>query len=319
VIGEIHDVNAFCTDLGEISKMFRQARLAGDKLVEAEKTNRKNAILSGAKAKWSEHIAGLNARLGNPYMPEIQADFALAIKGLKNMASMQNAVDTLLAKSKIAANEVADKIESNLRTMRELAANHAFLFSDTATIVLKANDDLTALVKMRISEHDAAEAKRLEAEREKIREEEQAKAQREAEANVAAAELLAKQEQAATAQAAKAIEAAKAEEASDDAASAKCIAPIIAAEIAARRLPEIQNGDGITDQPAETGSLMKLGEICQRLGFTVTADFLAALEFHPVKTEKAAKLYKESAFPAICAAIVRNIQAVASQPMKLAA
>lgn len=175
VVGEIHDVNAFCTDLGEISKMFRQARLAGEKLVEAEKTNRKNAILSGAKAKWEAHIAGLNARLGKPYMPEIQADFALAIKGLKSMDSMQNAVDTLLANSKVSANEVSDKIETNLRTLRELAADHAFLFADTAQIVLKANDDLSALVKMRIAEHKESEAKRLEAEREVIRAEEAAK------------------------------------------------------------------------------------------------------------------------------------------------
>jgi hypothetical protein len=43
--------------------------------------------------------------------------------------------------------------------------------------VLKDNDALVAIVKQRIADHHAAEAKRLEAEREKIRIEETAKAQ----------------------------------------------------------------------------------------------------------------------------------------------
>lgn len=186
VVGEIHDVNAFCTDLGEISKMFRQARIAGEKLVEAEKANRKNKILTGAKEKWQEHVAGLNKRLGKNYMPEIPADFALAIKGLKSMSSMQNAVDTLLANAKLAANAACDKIDGNLKTLRELAADHAFLFADTPQLIGKDNDDLTAIIKSRINEHVEAKRKEEEATRERIRAEEQAKAQREAEAKAKA-------------------------------------------------------------------------------------------------------------------------------------
>lgn len=59
-----------------------------------------------------------------------------------------------------------------------------------------------------------------------------------------------------------------------------------------------------------TGSTIKLGEICTRLGFTVTADFLAVLGFQAVATERAAKLYREADFPRICAALVSHIQAV---------
>lgn len=68
-----------------------------------------------------------------------------------------------------------------------------------------------------------------------------------------------------------------------------------------------------------TGSTIKLGEICTRLGFTVTADFLAVLGFQAVATERAAKLYREADFPRICAALVSHIQAVSGQSIKRAA
>jgi hypothetical protein len=58
---------------------------------------------------------------------------------------------------------------------------------------------------------------------------------------------------------------------------------------------------------------MRLGQICERLGFTMTADFLASLGFAPAATEKAAKLYHESDFPAMCAALVRHIGNVQSK------
>lgn len=126
-----------------------------------------------------EHVAALNVRLGAPYMPSVTADFAGVIKGKRTVASLQDAVDTELARAKIDASATADKIGMNLATLRELAAAHAFLFADTAQIVLKANDDLTVLVKSRIAEHQQKEAARIEAEREKIRKEEVARLERE--------------------------------------------------------------------------------------------------------------------------------------------
>lgn len=60
---------------------------------------------------------------------------------------------------------------------------------------------------------------------------------------------------------------------------------------------------------ADDGRTIRLGEICSRLGhgLTMTADFLASLGFNPVAHNKAAKLYRESDFPLICAALVRHI------------
>jgi hypothetical protein len=117
------------------------------------------------------HIAAINNTLGKVILPNVAAEFAGAMKN-KRIASLQDAVDTELARAKIDASEAADSIRLNLTSLAELAAEHVFLFSDVQLLVLKANDDLVALIKVRISEHKNAEEEKAEATRKRIREEE---------------------------------------------------------------------------------------------------------------------------------------------------
>lgn len=159
----------------------RTTRLMLEKMVKSRKEAIRLEIVNAGKAALTAHIAALNTRLGRAYMPQIAADFAGVIKGKRTLSSLRDAVDTELARAKIEANAVADNIQINLIRLQELAANHAFLFADAAQLVLKAPDDLTVLAKARITEHQAAEQKRLDAERERIRQEEAAKLQKEAE------------------------------------------------------------------------------------------------------------------------------------------
>ena len=157
----------------------RSTRLMLEKLVKARKEQIRVEIVQGGRDAFVAHFATLNKRLGKPYMPTIPTDFGGVIKGMKTIASLHNAVDTELARAKIEANAIADRIEINLNSLRDLAKDHAFLFADAAQIVQKENDDLVALIKVRISDHAAAEEKRLANEREKIRAEEVAKLERE--------------------------------------------------------------------------------------------------------------------------------------------
>jgi hypothetical protein len=55
---------------------------------------------------------------------------------------------------------------------------------------------------------------------------------------------------------------------------------------------------------------LRLGQIGERLGFALTAEFLASLGFAHAATDRAAKLYHESSFPSMCAALTRHISAV---------
>lgn len=145
-------------EVDHMAELIRVARLALDKNVKARKEQiRGDEIARGQKAL-REHIEAANHRLGKPYMPNIHADFAGAIKGLKKLDTMADAIDAELATAKIAATEAENRILRNLTTLRTEAADFAFLFADTAQIVLKEPDDLAALVKVRIDEHKAAVA-----------------------------------------------------------------------------------------------------------------------------------------------------------------
>lgn len=155
-LGQTKTIDDLFRTMDEISAEARDVRLALEKLEKARKESRRGEIVAEGGKALADHIAALNIRLGKPYMPATACDFGGAIKGLRTFDSMQNAVDTALANAKIAASATADKIQANLTTLRELAKDHAFLFADVAQIVLKAPDDLTALVKLRIAEHQDA-------------------------------------------------------------------------------------------------------------------------------------------------------------------
>ena len=172
--------------IDDISETARQTRLQLEKLVKARKESIRTELVTAGQNQLNEHIKAINADLGMVSMPEIAADFAGAVKGKKTIDSLKNAVDSELANAKIKADSVAREIRANLKTLDEVEPEYKFLFNDLRTIITKPADDFTNVVKMRVSEQQQAEAKRIEAEREKIRAEEQAKAEREAQAKLSA-------------------------------------------------------------------------------------------------------------------------------------
>lgn len=159
----------------------------------------------------SEHTIAVSA----------EADFAGVMKGKRTIASLEDAVATELARAKIAANEVADRVDLNLKTLREQAADHVFLFADTAQLVLKANDDVVNVIKARIAEHKAKIEREAEEAREKIRREEEARAQREAEQRAAAERERIRKEEA------ERVEREANEKAQREAAEAKAAAELV--------------------------------------------------------------------------------------------
>ena len=172
-LSQTESIDALFRTIDEISAEARNKRLMLDKLVKARKISiREDIVMSAAKAL-QVHIDQINNSLGGKArMPAVPADFAGAIKGKKSITSLRDAADSELARAKIAASQVGDSIRANLASYDELAANHPFLFNDLQQLVLKANDDLVALIKVRISEHQKAENEKAEATRKRIREEE---------------------------------------------------------------------------------------------------------------------------------------------------
>lgn len=292
-----------------LHQLAREHRLAAEKVLKNRKEEIKAEVVAEGVGKFRTHMAALNERLGRPYMPVIQADFAGCIKGLKTLDSLRNAVDLELARAKIAANEVADRIDLNLKHLREHADGYQALFPDTGTIVLKAPEDLQTLVRARIAEHKEAEQKRLDAERERIRAEEAARLEREQQERIArearereAAEALERQQREAQERAQREA-AAQTQTAAPAAAPAEAPAPAVANVVPLSRPAPVA-------APADTGARLKLGDINSRLApVQITADGLAELGFQPVAMERGAKFYRTSDFPLICNALIERIAA----------
>lgn len=163
--------------LDEIREETRRRRLELEKQVKAQKDQRRAEIKQAAEQALADHIRQLEANLEPVRLPEINADVAGAIKGKRSLSAIKDAADDAVAKAKIEANEIAERIRANLRRLDEEAGDYRFLFSDLQQIVGKAPDDFAALMRLRIADHEKAEEKRLEAEREKIRAEERAAAE----------------------------------------------------------------------------------------------------------------------------------------------
>ncbi len=181
------DIDRVFRALDEIKASMRAKRLELDKLVTKRKESIKIEIVQEGKTALAAHMNGLNKRLATVQMPPIAADFAAAIKGKRNLASMRDAVSTLLAQKKIEANEIADLIQINIGSLDE-TGDYAFLFADRAALCLKAPDDLALVIKTRIADRKAEEAKREAEQRERIRAEEEAKATAKAKAEQEEAE-----------------------------------------------------------------------------------------------------------------------------------
>ncbi|WP_032655536.1 YqaJ viral recombinase family protein, partial [Pseudomonas syringae] len=175
-LSQTETIDALFRTIDEISEQARRKRLELDKLVKARKVAIREEIVLKAKAALRDHLDKINTTFGGKVrLPEIPADFAGAIKGKKNIASLRDAADSELARAKIEASQIGDGIRANLESLRSLAVDHAFLFNDAQQIVLKNNDDLVALIKVRINEHKPAEEAKELAQRERIRAEETAK------------------------------------------------------------------------------------------------------------------------------------------------
>jgi putative phage-type endonuclease len=281
-LAQTESIDQLFRTIDALKAEMRSKRLTLDKLVKAEKENRKNEIVREAQLAFNEHYGALTDRVGIAFSM-VNVGFADSIKGLKSLDSMRDKISVALANAKIEANAVADRIDANRKAMGE----HASLLPDFIQVCTKAPDDFAALVAMRVAQQKERDEKRLEAEREKIRAEEQAKAQREADALLAA-----------------------------ERAEANRIA---AEELRKIDLERKEKEAQTRSQPASTaafepqpGATLKLGEINAMI-FPVTISYsgLESLGILPVAHEKNAKLYDANKFPTICRLISEHVMAQA--------
>lgn len=152
--------------LDDISAEARTVRLSLEKLVKERKESIRGEIVATGIEAFRTHIASLNARIGKPYMPQTPPAFGEAIKGKRTVASLRSAVDAELARAKIAANEIADRLQINLRAI--LDAGAPGLFADEAILAHKEPEFVTLTIAQRLADEkrrqdEAAERAQAEA------------------------------------------------------------------------------------------------------------------------------------------------------------
>lgn len=293
-LSQTASIDALFKVLDDISAEARAVRLELARLVEARKKELRESMVVTAQKKLAEHRTALISRLGGRVEVPVSADFAGVIKGKRNFTSMQDAVDTELARAKIAANEAADRMEANIKSLRGDAHDWGFLFPDLAAVANKPVEDFANLLAARIAAHRQAE---------------DARRQREAEAAARAAEAAA----AAAQRANEEIQRRAAEHRADEGGQA--VAPVIEAAAAAANAITADLVSGAAIARARAGApvargkpSMKLGMLSESLGFTVTAEFLERLGFKPAAVDRSAKLYHAEDFDAICLALIDHIK-----------
>ena len=334
-LAQLVDVGEMRRIVADYKALARTTRLQREKLVTYRKEQIRAEIVASGEKALAAHVAALNQRLGGIFMPKVSADFGGAIRGKRTVDSLRDAVHAELARAKIAASETADRIQINLAALRE-RQELAFLFPDVATLVLKAPDDLRAVVAARIAEHEAKERQRQEAERERIAAEERRKAEAAAEAD--RARIRAEEQSKAQAQARaeqerqqradretreKAIQAELEAQADIAAARADDLLPApllddlsnIAADlkndvvsgIDARQAISTAQRTAAAAQPADAGSAnLLIGTINTKLGYIVNAAFLFELGFQPARIDGARRFYLDSDLPRIGRAIAEH-------------
>ncbi len=185
ITGQMSSVDEALRTLDHIKKQLADKRLMLDKLVKSEKDARKLAMCDKERMAFNDHFNALQAEITGVRLTAQHPDFGGAIKGLKSLKSMQDALDTALANGKIEADAIARDVRAKLDWCKANAEGKSALFPDLQQLIVKPMDDFQLTITSRIEKAKADEAAKLEAERQRIEAEAKAKAESEAAAKLA--------------------------------------------------------------------------------------------------------------------------------------
>ncbi|MBH1873526.1 YqaJ viral recombinase family protein [Stenotrophomonas maltophilia] len=278
-LSQTQSIDLLFKTIDAIAEEARSKRLALEKRVKTRKDERRTEIGNAARRAVQQHVLAINETLGEHAIPmpaTLIVDIGDAMKGKRSFASMQEAVDTVAANAKVDASQSAERIRANIRVMEMEVGTHAALFPDRVQLCsTKSAEDLRNLMAARISQHQQAEQERLDAEREKIRKEEEARAQK---------------------------AAAAASEQQPEPVASPAAAPVRTAPTA------VASVQAPSAAPREVVKI-KLGQVVDLIApLKIDAEGLRQLGFEPVSTERGSKLYDASQIDAMRGAMIRHLQ-----------
>jgi predicted phage-related endonuclease len=294
------DIADLMRTIENISEQLRAKRLTLQRTVKDKKELIKASILTKAKQAFADHVAALEHEIAPLRLVFQTRDFAGAMKNKRTLATLQDAVDTELANGKIAVDAIAAGVRARLTWYREHAAGHEFLFADLQAVIQKPDEDFRLAVDTRIENHKRQEAEKAE----RLRQEQDEARRRELAAIQAREEAAARAQEEENARAAAVVSAAPAPVVQDDVVDAD-FQEVVAA------MPIASTGPAPTVIPLLPS--LRLGQINERLApISVTAEGLVRLGFAAAGRDRAAVMYHETDFPAICTALLNHITNVRS-------
>ena len=181
IIDQVPDISEAKRVIDLYAGKFDALALQLEKLVKTEKENRKISIMNEAVLAWSNYKTEWEYKLPSIRLT-INPDFAGAMKGKRTIESLENAVASELANTKIEADKLFKDISAKLTYLNDVAKDYKFLFNDLQSIIYMTKEHYEMTVRVRIESHKKAEADKLEAQRLQI----EAEAKRKAEAEQAA-------------------------------------------------------------------------------------------------------------------------------------
>lgn len=293
MLAQIQSVDEAKRQKDMLRELVRANRIMAEKLFENEKKRRRDELIESARKAMTAHAEALQADIQGVRLTMDMPDFAGAIKGMKKLENMKEALDTALANAKAAADTLAADLRAKLRWVDENAADYRALLADLQQLSAKPMDDFQLVINTRVAEHKRIEQERIDAAAKKLVDDQNA-----------AAEL-------AAANKSDGADLSPAAQALNESEGQDCFTKSHASALPAIRFAAVAKSATPT---------LKLGQINERLApLSVTADGLAQLGYVHAATDKSAKLYFESDFPAMCAAMVEHLHAAANQTRKEAA
>lgn len=146
-------------DVEAMAESLNKMGLSLEKLVKEEKENKRRNAVKSAYMLAADHASELakEIKLIN-FLVIAQAlnkesNFTESTKGLKTIASLENAVNTKRAEVIIALDAAAQNVRKKLAWLTD--TGHESLFPDLQQIIMKADDDFQLILKTRIAEHEA--------------------------------------------------------------------------------------------------------------------------------------------------------------------
>jgi predicted phage-related endonuclease len=150
-LAQTQSIDEIFRTMDEIREEARQKRLTLDKIVARQKEHLRFKKCEETRVAFLKYVAELQNHI------EVKLDMALpifanAIKGLKTLTSIQNALDAELAKAKIEADNLFNDMSEKLKVYKKEADQYSFLFPDLNHIIKKPMQDFVLTIQYRIGQ-----------------------------------------------------------------------------------------------------------------------------------------------------------------------